>query len=348
MGILPQLLPLLKPLTILIGPAPLFYVYNSWQFTRPSLQKHPRRPLPHKSRVAIAVLLFTSLIYISILLLGGSENVFYNTKSRFVTSSSVLQTRLAKIRGVTPDDSVLLERLGTSLSERLNYAIYGPEPLTHCQWCRTIRNEPNGQQVTIGDATMYFLFSLPQILSAYLFHALILGITTTPFLTSSQISRDLRIYISYVLGIILSAELWILVNFDTNKNSAANSMDEVTWLHWDLHNFRYTSLLIISSLQIAGIYIIETRWIVLPPSMEDKLFQIGIITENVDQRIKLSRIVRGVVMKQGVWRERILRWWDKQQRPIPEDSEIPEEVKRKWEGDARNWIDGMIKIEGEE
>ena len=345
MGILPQLIPLVKPLTILIGPAPLFYLYRSWQSTPASLQRPNRRPLPPQSRLAIAILVITCLIYLVILLLGGSENVFYITQARFTTSPSVLQSRLSKIRHLSVEDQVLLERLGTSLSERLKYAIHGPTPLIHCTWCQITHTGPNGE-ITVGDGTMYLLFSLPQIISSYLFHAFILGATTTPFLTSSQFSRDLRVYMSYILGLLLAAEIWILVTFDGNVNSSANSLQDVKWLHWDLHTFRYTSLFITCLVQATIIYIIETGLIVLPPSMEDRLFQIGVFGENVSQRMKLTRIVRDVVMKNSEWRGRSLRWWDRQRSP--ERVEIPEEIKVKWEGDARNWVDGMIKIEDEQ
>ena len=343
MGILPLLFPLLKPLTILIGPAPLFYVYRSWQSKPASVQQH-RRPLPIQSFRATVLLGIASVVYICIYLLG-TENIFSLTSTRFVTPPSVIQSRLARLRLLTQEDQILLDRLGTSLSERLNYAIYGPTPLTHCTWCQITRTDVNGQ-ITVGDATMYLLFSLPQIISPYLIHAFILGATTTPFLTSSQISRDLRTYMSYVLGLLLAAELWTLATFDGNVNSSANELRDVIWLHWDLHSFRYIALSMTSLAQAAMIYVVETGLIVLPPSMEDRLSQIGVVGENVAQRMRLARTVRRVIMRDSEWRLRSIRWWDKQQ--IPERPEIPEEVKVKWETDARNWVDGMIKIEDEQ
>lgn len=343
MGILPLLLPLLKPLTILVGPAPLFYLYRSWQSNPASLQRN-RHPLPPQSFVAIVILCITFLAYVCIYLLN-TENVFSITNTRFVTPPSVIHTRLTRIRPLTQEDQILLDRLGTSLSERLNYAIYGPTPLTHCTWCQITRTDVNGQ-ITIGDATMYFLFSLPQIISPYLIHAFILGATTTPFLTSSQISRDLRTYMAYVLGLLLAAELWILATFDSNVNSSAHELRDVIWLHWDLHSFRYMALSMTSLVQSVIIYVVETGLIMLPPSMEDVLFKIGVVGENVAQRMRLARTVRGVVMKNSEWRVQSIRWWDKQRSP--ERPEIPEEVKVKWETDARNWVDGMIKIEEEQ
>src|SRR5437667_4571313 len=119
MGILPQLLSLLKPLTVLIGPAPLFYLYRGRRFIPTSFQQHGR-PLPRQTFFAILLLGITAFVYLSIYLLGA-ENIFYVTRAPFVTSSSVLGTRLIKLRPLTEDDRVLLERLGTSLSERLNY-----------------------------------------------------------------------------------------------------------------------------------------------------------------------------------------------------------------------------------
>ena len=342
MGILPLLLPLLKPLTILIGPAPLFYVYRFWQSKPASIQQH-RHPLPIQSFVAIVLLCITALVYICICLLG-TENIFYITSTRFATSPSVIQTRLSRVRLLTPEDQILLDRLGTSLSERLNYAIYGPTPLTHCTWCQITRTDVNGQ-ITVGDATMYLLFSLPQIISPYLIHAFVLGTTTTPFLITSQVSRDLRTYMSYVLGLLLAAELWILVTFDGNVNSSAHELRDVVWLHWDLYSFRYTALSMTSLVQAAMIYVVETELIVLPASMKDRLFQMGVAEESAAQRMRLARIVKKVVMKNSEWRVRSIRWWDKQQ--IPERPEIPEEVKVKWETDARNWVDAMIKIEDE-
>src|ERR1700694_3824495 len=102
MGILPQLRPLLKPLTMLIGPAPLFYLYHTWR-SAPAV-KQARRPLQSASIYAIAILLFSAFIYAGITFLGGSENIFYVAKARFVTSPSILQNRLAKFRPLTQND----------------------------------------------------------------------------------------------------------------------------------------------------------------------------------------------------------------------------------------------------
>lgn len=344
MGFLPLFIPLLKPLTVLIGPVPLFYLYHFWQTIPPSIQRR-RRPLPIQSLVAIIILAFSSLLYFCIFSLGNSENIYYLTKARFITSPSILQTRLSKFRLLTADDQILLERLATSLSERLNYAKFGPNPLTHCAWCLMTRNEPTGS-ITLGDATMYLIFSLPYLAWPYLFHAFILGVTTTPFLTTVQFSRDMRVYLVYVLGLILAAEVWILVTFDGNVNSSAYELQDVIWLHWDLNSFRYSALAVVSGLHAMIIYVVETGWMVLPPSTNDRLFQIGTIGENVGQRTKLARAIRGVVMQNAEWRQTVERWWDKQR--ILERPEIPDDFRTRWAPEARKWVDGMIKLEEEQ
>jgi len=339
MGILPQLLQLVKPLTALIGPAPLFYLYRSWQSSPPVIS-HCRRPLRRKSLLAISILLSLFFVYLALLFFNIPENVFYLTKTRFTASSSIIQTRLSKVRTVTPDDAVLLDRLATSLSERLNYAIHGPNPLVHCTWCQMPLKD---HQFTLGDGNMYLLFSIPHIVAPYLFHAVILGITTTPFLSQSQIARDLRVYLAYVLGLVLAAELWILVTFDVNVNSSANNLGEVTWLHWDLYSFRFSCLVLISALHAGLIYVFETGWVVIPGSKEDRLFQIGVIVDTVNQRMKLARTIRATVMRDDKWRDRVLEWWGKQK--IEQRMEIPEEVRQKWRIEGRNWVDGILKFE---
>ena len=339
MGILPQLLQLVKPLTALIGPAPLFYLYRSWQSSPPVIS-HCRRSLPQRSLVAISILLSIFFVYLTLLLFNKPENIFYLTKTRFTAPSSIIQTRLSTVRTVTADDTVLLDRLATSLSERLNYAIHGPNPLIHCTWCQVPLKD---HQFTLGDGTMYLLFSVPQISAPYLFHAVILGLTTTPFLTRSQIARDLRVYLAYVLGLVLAAELWILVTFDVNVNSSANNLSEVTWLHWDLYSFRFSCLVLISALHAGLIYVFETGWVVLPGSMQDRLFQIGVVADTVNQRMKLARTVRATVMRDGKWRDRVLERWRNQK--IEEPMEIPEEVREKWRIEGRNWVDGILKFE---
>ena len=339
MGILPQLLQLVKPLTALIGPAPLFYLYRSWQSSSPIISQR-RHPLPQKSLFAISILLSIFFVYLSLLFFNNPENVFYLTKTRFTASSSIVQTRLSKVRTVTPDDAVLLDRLAISLSERLNYAVHGPSPLVHCTWCQVPLKD---HQFTLGDGTMYLLFSLPQIVAPYLLHAVILGLTTTPFLTQSQITRDLRVYVAYVLGLVLAAELWILVTFDGNVNSSANNLGEVTWLHWDLYSFRFGCLAFISALHAVLIYVFETGWVVFPGSKEDRLFQIGVVADTTNQRMKLARRVRVTVMRDRKWRDRVLEWWDKQK--VEEWMEVPEELRQKWRVEAQNWVDGILKFE---
>jgi hypothetical protein len=341
MGILSQLIPLVKPLTALIGPAPLFYIYRSWQSIPASVQP-VRRPLPRSSIISITILLIASFLYLGVTLLGRPEHIFYLTKSRFVVPSTVLQTRLAKLRPLTPDDYTLIERLATSLSERLNYAVYGPTPLIHCSWCLSEHTQQPNNPIYIGDATYYLLFSLPQLIAPYLFHAFILGVTTTPFLTSTQTTRNLRTYISYALGLLLIAELWILATFDGSTNASAHELKDVEWLHWDMHSFRYTCLAIISALQAGIVYAFDTSMVVLPPSETDRMFQLGLIQENVAQRMKFARTVRSVVMQNPEWRGKVEKWWNSKR---VENVEIPEELRQQWEADARRWVDGMIQIE---
>jgi hypothetical protein len=338
MGILPQLVQLVKPLTALIGPAPLFFLYRTWQSSPPVIS-HQRRPLPAKSLLAISFLFGISLLYLIILLFFAPENVFWATNTRFAASSSIIQTRLQKLRPLTADDLILLDRLATSLSERLNYAISGPSPLTYCTWCQVPIKD---QTSTLGDGTMYLLFSLPSIATPYLLHAFILGLATTPFLTQTKITRDLRLYFAYALGLILAAELWILLTFDNNVNSSANQVWEVVWLHWDLYSFRFGCLALLSAIHGGLIYVFETGWVVLPGSKEDRLFQIGTLAESVGSRIALSRTVRRTVMK-GIWRDRVLAWWDKQR--VDARAEVPEEVRERWTDEARQWVDGILKFE---
>jgi hypothetical protein len=277
-----------------------------------------------------------------VVLLSGSENIFYLAKSRFVAPPTVLQTRLAKLRPLTLDDHKLVERLATSLSERLNYAVYGPTPLIHCSWCLQTHAQPPNDPVRIGDATMYLLFSLPQIIAPYVFHAFILGATTTPFLAFTQTTRNLRTYLSYALGLVLAAELWILVTFDGNANASAHDLQDVQWLHWDLYSFRYTCLAIISIIQAGFVYIVDTGMVVFPPSETEGMFQLGHIGENIAQRMKLARTVRGVVMWNEGWRGKVEDWWEKRR---VENVEIPDELRKQWEMEARRWVDGIIQIE---
>lgn len=337
MGITPLLFPILKQLGILVGPAPLFYLYRSWQSLPATVQRN-RYPVPPTSLLAIGILLFASLVYLTVFLFGGSENVFYSTDARFITPSSVLAARLSKLRPITQDDKVLVDRLSVSLAERINYAIYGPGPLTYCTWCLTIQNETLAQ----GDAMMYLLFSLPQIISPYLIHAFILGMTTTPFLARGYVTRDMRVYVSYLLGIAMATEIWILLTFDGTVNASATNLREVTWLHWDLHSFRYTSLVVISLLHALVVYFLDTGFIVLPPVMDDRLFQLAAMEENINQRMRFTRVVKGIVMKKSIWRSKVESYWDNQRG---NEANVPEDIKAMWEPEARKWVDGMIKFE---
>ena len=334
-------MPLVKPLTFLIGPAPLFYLYRSWQSFPASLQRSQRRDLPKSSLFAIIVLITASVIYLCIALFGDSENIYSLTQARFKTSVTVLQSRLSRIRSLSPQDHILLERLATSLSERLNYASYGPKPLIDCPWCLATHVQPNSPPILVGESTMYLLFSLPRIISPYLVHAFILGITTTPFFSSTQFTRNLRVYLSYALGLTLAAEIWILATFDSNSNSSANEFTEVTWLHWDLHFFRFVMLSVNAGIHATLAYILDTGAIDLPATREDRLMQLATITETVTARMRLSRILRTVILQNSVWRERAEGWWNRRK---VERIEIPEDIRQKWEREARIWVDGMIQV----
>jgi hypothetical protein len=277
-------------------------------------------------------------VYLAISLFGGSENIFYLTNARFITPSNVLSARLAKLRPLTQEDNILIDRLSTSLAERISYAIYGPGPLTHCTWCLTTHNEAAIQ----GDATMYLLFSLPQIVSPYLVHAFLLGVTTTPFLAGGYITRNMRVYVSYLLGLAIATEIWILLTFDGTVNASATTLREVNWLHWDLFSFRYMSLAIISLFHAVVVYLLDTGFVVLPAAMEDRLFQLAAMEENINQRMRFTRIVKSVVMKKETWRSKVESYWDNQRGNVPD---VPEEIKSTWEPEARKWVDGMIKFE---
>ena len=86
--------------------------------------------------------------------------------------------------------------------------------------------------------------------------------------------------------------------------------------------------------------------IALPLSTEDKMFQISLFADTVSQRINLARRIRSVVMLKDAWRERVLRGW-RLKGGIPEQDGIPEELTRKWKGEARAWVDNILKIEEE-
>jgi hypothetical protein len=344
MGVFSQLVPLAKPLAVLIGPAPIFYLYRSWESIPTTLQQRERRPLTVSTAISIVMLLIASLIYLCIALFGGSENIYALTQARFKTSITVIQSRLSRIRNLTAEDHILFERLATSLSERLNYAMYGPRPLIECSWCLSIHGQPTSPPISLGDPIMYLLYSLPRIVMPYLIHSFILGITTTPFLTSTQQTRDLRIYLSYALGLTLSAELWILVTFDTTSNSAANELAEVTWLHWELHFFRYIMLSLFGIAQAGLTYVLENGMIPLPLTYEDRLTQIAIMFETVAARMRLTRTLRWVTMSNPTWRERMERRWTKRSM---EKVEIPVDIRQKWEREARGWVDGMIQAKEE-
>jgi hypothetical protein len=98
----------------------------------------------------------------------------------------------------------------------------------------------------------------------------------------------------------------------------------------------------ISALQAGFVYAFDTGMIVLPPSETDRIFQLGLIQENVAQRMKIARTVRDVVMQNPEWRAKVEKWWDNKR---VENVEIPEELRQQWEADARRWVDGMIQIE---
>jgi hypothetical protein len=190
---------------------------------------------------------------------------------------------------------------------------------------------------------MYLLFSLPQIISPYLLHAFILGVTTTPFLTSSRTCRNLRTYIAYAIGLVLAAEIWILVTADGNVNSSAHDLSDVNWLHWDLHVFRYTSLSIISLFHAVAVYIIETDLVVVPQSsMEDRVVEVGTMGEGIARRIKLIRVVKEVVMQSPEWRARA---GDCASQNRISEGDVSEETRRRLEAEARKWVDGMLTIE---
>jgi len=290
------------------------------------------------SSLSIAVLLLAALVYFTAAIFGGSENIFYLANARFITPSNVLSARLSKARPFTQTDGVLISRLSTSLAERISYTIYGPEPLIQCTWCLTTTDDGG----THGNAAMYLIFSLPQILSPYLVHAFVLGLTTTPFLARGYVTRNMRIYVSYLLGLLMATEVWTLISFDGTVNASATALGEVTWLYWDLFSFRYTSLAVISLLHAIVIYLLDTGAIVLPTTMEDRLFQLAAMEENINQRMRFTRTLNGVIMKRSAWRTKVVQYWDAQRE---KEQTVPEEIKSLWESDARMWVDGMIKFE---
>jgi hypothetical protein len=191
---------------------------------------------------------------------------------------------------------------------------------------------------------MYLLFSLPQIFSSYLVHAFILGMTTTPFLARGNVTRNMRIYVSYLLGLVMATEIWILFTFDGTVNASATTFQEVHWLHWDLHSFRHSCLTIISVLHAIVVYLLDTGVVVLPASMETRLFQLAALEDNINQRMRFTRDVRRAVMKNPAWRAKVLGYWDKQGDG---KLDVPEEIKAMWEPEARKWVDGLVKFEEE-
>jgi hypothetical protein len=92
------------------------------------------------------------------------------------------------------------------------------------------------------------------------------------------------------------------------------------------------------------VYLLDTGVVVLPVSMETRLFQLAALQDNINQRMRFTRIVKSVVMKNPAWRAKVLSYWDKQGDSKPD---VPEEIRAMWEPEARKWVDGMVKFEEE-
>lgn len=108
------------------------------------------------------------------------QNIFHLTKSRIITSSDVLFTRLARLRPgqvLTAADELLKQNL-TSIGARKIYLAFGPDTITKCQFC------------SIETPSTYLFFYLPfHVLLPHLLHMMVLLIVTSKPLFGPECSR---------------------------------------------------------------------------------------------------------------------------------------------------------------
>jgi hypothetical protein len=246
------------------------------------------------------------------------ENIFRLTHSRLQTSSGVLQTRLAALRALTPDDHALRRIFDSTpkIDPRLLYAQFGPRDLIDA-FPLLITQTPNGETLARDAGTTLLYFALPSHLLPHIAHLLVIGIATSTTLAGSAAARWRSAAIIASLT-LCAAEIYLLATYDDGANRTATRISETDFLHWKLLLGRGLGGTAIDALLGWAIYAgttgrggpdFLTSLARTPESPEARLAQHGAQLENALRKIQGLGVLRNALVRDPPARERSERYW---------------------------------------
>ncbi|KAH9811167.1 tail-anchored membrane protein insertion into ER membrane [Teratosphaeria destructans] len=284
-----------------------------------SLQSRPPssiRQLPPKTSYALTAIFISALLaFASTLPIFAPANVFQQTQSRLQTSGGVLLTRLATLRSITEEDQQLREFLDAGgLEAALLYVKYGP----------LVASCPFARPGEIDSGRMYFFYALPSILAPHLFHLCALGVATSGRLSGKEGSRWRTV--ATIAGTVLAAaEVWLIADYDDRYNIRSTRLSEIDFIYWKMQVWRGLAVATMDGVLGWVIWLQATgRAFVAPLSTAHRIADHGKLLEALLIGTKGLGIIRNATVRDGGMREKVNRYWVKENEVMKDVFEQPE------------------------
>lgn len=255
------------------------------------------RPVPPAVALSLNLLYaFAILSFIYSFSYFAPDNIFGTTSSRLQIPTDTLFVRLSKLRPLGAIDEALKSKF-VNLESRLLYLVYGPSVLAECPFCSA--DEPSS----------YFYYALPSILTPHLLHLVVLGLATSPLLSGSEGARW-RTWAA-LAGVTLAAlEVWTVGTYNHKQNATALRSGDLEWFFWRMRTLRYVGFTVIDGLLGYAMYLTSTnRWLVIPPTISERLEENTRIVEGLRGKLSMLGAMKNTVARDKNLRERSASYW---------------------------------------
>lgn len=224
----------------------------------------------------------------------------------------MLFTRLEALGPLTRDDLALQTKL-VSFEARLLYMMWGPGPLANCLFCNS------------DDFYSYFYYALPSLLLPHLLHLALLGLATSPTLTSPKTSR-FRVLALFCASTIACADLGAASSFNHKINTSAFRLSDIDFFAWRRRVVSFLCLCFFDLFFAAFLYLTSTnRFLVKAITPAERLEATAKALETAHGKLHAVGIARNVIMRDESLRGKMETYWEmegRMTREIFEEREV--------------------------
>lgn len=297
--------------------------------------KHAPNPLPASAARSLNLLFFSALVFlISTLPIFTPANIFQQTQSRVQTPTLVLFTRLSALHALTPTETTLSTVFAHSgLDVRLLYLRFGPNVLASAAHITPLpAAAAQTAPASAPDAVnIYLLHALPSLLGPHLLHLLVLGLVTSPLLTSTNSSPSpaaprFRTPATIAGLVLAAADLAATATYDHHTNALATRSSDLVPFFWRARLFSRLAVVGVDAALGWILYLTATgRILQQPEPAAQRVEAVAKELEAVLGKMRGLGAVRNVVARDTGLRGRVEGYWVREQevmRQVWEEREV--------------------------